>query len=162
MAIHIYNHQCMNNSGQLAKWLTGQNLLYLAFVQALVATLGSLYFSEIRHWTPCVLCWYQRIAMYPLVFIIATAILRRDRLAYLYILPLSLIGWLIALYHNLLYYGLISENFVPCSNDVPCTTRYFAWFGFITIPLLSFIAFSVINTCLFLYRKNIKKDNNVN
>lgn len=137
--------------------LLKKNLLYIAWLQALVATLGSLFFSEVMKYTPCVLCWYQRIAMYPLVFILAVGILRKDKTVWAYVLPISVVGWLIALYHNLVYYSVISENFVPCTEGVSCTTRFFAWFGFITIPLLSLIAFTVINTLLFWYKKEQEK-----
>lgn len=134
-----------------------KNILYLAWIQALVATLGSLFFSEVMKYTPCVLCWYQRIAMYPLVAILAVGILRKDKAVTAYALPLGIIGWVIALYHNLVYYGIVSENLVPCSEGVSCTTRFFAWFGFITIPLLSLIAFSVINMCLLIFKKENEK-----
>ncbi len=128
-------------------------MLYLAWIQSLIATLGSLYFSEVAHFTPCKLCWYQRILMYPLVLILAVGVSKKDKKIYNYVLPLSIVGWFIALYHNLLYYHVISETLAPCTNDVPCTTKFFAWFGFITIPLLSLIAFSVINGCMFYLRK---------
>ncbi len=127
-------------------------VLYLAWVQALVATLGSLYFSEIRHFVPCVLCWYQRICMYPLVAIIAVGILRKDKKMYQYVLPLSLIGLFISGYHNLLYYKIIPEYLAPCVAGVSCTTHYVYWFGFLTIPLLSFTAFSIITACMLIYR----------
>lgn len=130
-------------------WLK-RNVLYIIFVQALVATVGSLFFSEVMHWTPCVLCWYQRILMYPLVVISAVGILRKDKHVSSYALPLSLSGFLVAAYHNLMYYGLIQET---CVQGVSCTTRFFAWFGFITIPLLSLIAFAVITTGLLIHRK---------
>ena len=130
-------------------WLK-QNVLYLALLQALVATLGSLYFSEIRGWTPCVLCWYQRILMYPLVPILTVGILLKDKRVSLYVLPLSILGFLVSAYHNLLYYGVIQE---VCSQGVSCTTRFFAWFGFITIPLLSLTAFAVITTLMLIHRK---------
>lgn len=134
-----------------------ENIYYLAWIQALVATLGSLFFSEVMHFTPCKLCWFQRIFMYPLVFVLGTGIVRKEKKLYQYVLPLSVIGWVIALYHNLIYYHVISENFAPCSIDVPCTTKFFAWFGFVTIPLLSFIAFTVINICMIFARKYSKK-----
>ncbi len=123
---------------------------YIAWTQALVATLGSLYFSEIRKFPPCVLCWYQRILMYPLVILIAVGILRRDKQMYQYILPMSVLGMLISGYHNLLYYHIIPENLAPCVAGVSCTTRFFAWFGFITIPLLSMTAFTIITICMIL------------
>jgi disulfide bond formation protein DsbB len=135
------------------------HVLYLAFVQALIATLGSLYFSEIAHFTPCVLCWYQRICMYPLVVLLATGIVREDKKVHEYVLPLALIGWVISLFHNLLYYGLLPEAAAPCKAGVSCTTKFFAWFGFITIPLLSFIAFSVIIACMVVFWKTHQETN---
>lgn len=126
------------------------NILSLAFVQAVVAVLTSLYFSEIRQFPPCVLCWYQRICMYPLVVILFIAILKKDTYVPLYVLPLSITGTLIALYHNLLYYNIIPEAITPCMLGVSCTTRFIAWFGFITIPFLSLIAFLVITACMVI------------
>lgn len=126
-------------------------LPYLAFAQALIATIGSLFFSEVLGYVPCVLCWYQRIAMYPLVLVLAVAILRRDRGMYLYVLPLSVIGLAIAIYHNLLYVGIIPEAASVCRAGVSCTTRFFEWFGFITIPFLSMTAFAVITIFMVLY-----------
>ncbi|MHB8893193.1 MAG: disulfide bond formation protein B, partial [Candidatus Limnocylindrales bacterium] len=95
-------------------------LPYIAWAQALVATSGSLFLSEVLGYPPCVLCWYQRIAMYPLVAIIAVAILRRDARLHLYVLPLSLVGLAIALYHNLLYIGVIPETGTVCRAGVSC------------------------------------------
>jgi disulfide bond formation protein DsbB len=132
------------------------HLAYLAWVQALVATLGSLFFSEVMKFTPCVLCWYQRIAMYPLVFILAVGIFTEDEKVKKYVLPLSLTGLGIAIYHNLLYYHLISPELLPCSLDNPCTARQFFLWGFISIPLLSLVAFTVITACMLLYKKQEK------
>lgn len=126
-------------------------LPYIAWTQALVATFGSLYFSEVMKLPPCVLCWYQRILMYPIVLIGAVGIIRRDKALPAYVLPLSIFGWLISIYHNLLYYKIIPESITPCQLGVSCTTRQIEWLGFITIPLLSFVAFTVINVCFILY-----------
>lgn len=128
-------------------------VLYLAWIQALVAMSGSLFFSEVLHWTPCILCWYQRILMYPLVLLIAVGILRKDQGIYLYVLPLSILGVCIALYHELLQLGIITEQYAPCSLGVSCVSKFAGWFGFISVPLLSLIAFSVITICLLIYRK---------
>ena len=125
-------------------------LIHLAWAQALVATLGSLYFSQIMGLTPCVLCWYQRIAMYPLVIVLGVGILLRETRIRLYALPLSLIGLGIAIYHNLLYYNVLPESIAPCTTGVSCTTRQIEWLGFITIPLLALVAFAVISVCLIL------------
>ncbi len=124
--------------------------LYAAWFVALVATTGSLFFSEVMKLPPCVLCWYQRIAMYPLVAILATGILRRDAGVRAYALPFATIGLAIAAYHNLLYYGIIPESITPCTSGVSCTSRQIQWAGFITIPLLSLTAFASVVVCLLI------------
>ncbi len=126
---------------------------YMAWTIALLATLGSLYFSNIRHLPPCVLCWFQRIFMYPLILIIGIGIVKKDKNLSDYALPLSIIGILISLYHNLLYYKILPESVAPCTNGISCTTFQINYLGFITIPLLSFIAFAFINLFLIIYRK---------
>lgn len=130
-----------------------KNLLYIALIQSLLATLGSLYYSEIKHYTPCVLCWYQRILMYPLVLIIAVGVYRKDKGLPFYVLPLSVTGMLIALYHVLLQKGILPEAIAPCTIGASCLTKYTGYFGFITIPVMSLTAFMVINICMFLYLK---------
>lgn len=131
-------------------------ILYLSWLQALIATLGSLYYSEIRHFTPCVLCWYQRILMYPLVIIIAIGILRRDKGVYLYVLPLSILGSLIAFYHVLLQKGFLPEAVAPCQIGASCTTKFVGYFGFVTIPVMSLTAFIIITVCMLIYRQYVK------
>ena len=127
-------------------------LVYVAWVQALVATLGSLFFSEVLHLLPCLLCWYQRILMYPLVGILTVGILLRDTRVRWYVLPLSGLGLAIALYHNLLYYGILPEGIVQCTTGVSCTQRQLEWLGFITIPLLSLTAFTIITIAMLRHR----------
>lgn len=132
-------------------------ILYIAWLQSVIATLGSLFFSEIMKFPPCVLCWYQRICMYPLVVILFVGMIKKDKKVYLYALPLSITGWIIALYHNLLYYKILPESIKPCTLGISCTTKFIEWFGFVTIPLLSFIAFTVINICMIIYLINTRK-----
>jgi disulfide bond formation protein DsbB len=127
-------------------------LPYLAWVIALVATVGSLFFSEVMGLPPCVLCWYQRIAVYPLVLIIGTGIITRDGQMKYYALPLCLAGFAVSVYHNLLYYGVIPESITPCAQGVPCTERQIEWLGFITIPLMGLAAFLSLALCLLLYK----------
>ena len=127
-------------------------LPYVAWVIALLATVGSLFFSEVMGLPPCVLCWYQRIAMYPLVLIIGIGIVRRDVGMRGYALPLCLAGLLLAAYHNLLYYGVIPEGLTPCTQGASCTERQIEWFGFVTIPLLGLASFAGVALCLLLYR----------
>jgi len=129
-----------------------QKAIYLAFLLALVATAGSFFFSEVMKLPPCLLCWYQRIAMYPMVAILATGIIRRDVNGRFYGLPFALIGTCIAAYHNLLYYHLIPESITPCTSGVSCTSKQIEWLGFITIPLMSFVAFVAILFLLVTYQ----------
>ena len=92
--------------------------------------------------------------MYPLVAIIAVGILRKDKGLPYYVLPLSLLGFAVAAYHNLLYYGILPESLVPCRAGISCTIHFFAWFGFITIPFLSLMAFTVVSICMIMMLKN--------
>lgn len=128
-------------------------ILYLAFSVALIATIGSLFFSEILHFPPCVLCWYQRIAMYPLVSIFAVAILKKDKNVDFYAWPLIIFGSVVGLYHNLLYYNVLSEALAPCIAGISCTTKFIQWLGFITIPFLSLIAFLTLGVTMIIYRR---------
>jgi disulfide bond formation protein DsbB len=131
-------------------------LIYLAWVIALVAAVGSLFMSEVMDLPPCVLCWYQRIAMYPLVLVIGTGIALGDRRMKVYALPLAVAGLLVSIYHNLLYYGFIPESITPCTEGVPCNAVQIEWLGFITIPLMGLAAFVCIAACLLLYKPKEK------
>ena len=134
-----------------------KHILFIALSQALTAMLMSLFFSEVLHFTPCVLCWYQRICMYPLVAILSVGILREDKKIHQYVLPLSVGGFLISIYHNLLYYHILPESIAPCTAGVSCTTRLIVWFGFISIPLLALIAFTVISLCMIIHMRSNKE-----
>lgn len=124
---------------------TFNSLLRLSFLMALAGLLGSLYFSEVMRFPPCLLCWYQRVCMYPLVVIFGVGLWREDRHVWSYAFPLAVIGLIIAGYHNLLYYGIVSEGLVPCQKDLSCTTRQLELFGFLTIPLMAFGGFLMFN-----------------
>lgn len=127
-------------------------LLYLAWVVAIVATLGSLYFSEVRHFVPCLLCWYQRILMYPLVIILGVATFQQDAKVVRYALPFSVLGLLVAAYH-ILVERIPALGSGVCSTGVPCSLKYIEWLGFITIPTLSFTAFMIISGLLLGVRR---------
>lgn len=127
-------------------------LPYVAWIIVLLSIAGSLFFSEVMQLPPCVLCWYQRIAMYPLLLIIGSGIITRDTKMKVYALPLCLAGLAIAIYHNLLYYGVIPESIAPCAEGVPCNAVQIELFGFITIPLMGLVAFAAITLCLIFYR----------
>ncbi len=126
--------------------------LLIAWMLSLTAVLGSLFFGEVMKFPPCVLCWYQRVAMFPLVAIFTVGILSRDGRVYRYAWPLLTIGLALAVYHNLLYYGVIPEGISPCTQGVPCTSRQFEGFGFLTIPLLSLLAFLTIAASTFRFQ----------
>lgn len=138
-------------------WLK-KYVLYLAWIQAIVAFLGSLFSSQVLNLTPCVLCWYQRILMYPLVLILAVGILKKDRFLAWYVLPLSLLGMGFAAFHYALQEGIIAEQLAPCQIGVSCITIQLKLLGFMTIPLLSFIAFSVITACMLIFIKYNSKN----
>jgi len=120
------------------------NIIFLCFVIASTATLGSLFFSEIMHFIPCSMCWYQRIFMYPLVLIFLVNLLYPDDKVFKYAIILVIVGLVFSIYHNLLMFDIIPESIIPCVSGVPCSTEYINWFGFITIPLLSFIAYFML------------------
>jgi disulfide bond formation protein DsbB len=129
--------------------------LFAAWLVASIATMGSLFFSEVMKFPPCVLCWYQRIGMYPLVFILLAGLFPVSKSVFKFSLPLAATGWLISVYHNLLYYKILPESAAPCVQGVSCTTVFIKWFGFVTIPLLSLIAFTLILILLFFTYRNL-------
>lgn len=130
-----------------------QAYLYIAWVVSIVATLGSLYFSEIVGFIPCELCWYQRILMYPLVLLLGIATFQNDVAVKKYVLSLSVIGWLISLNHYMVQKIPGFAEIKPCAEGIPCTAQYINWLGFITIPLLAFTAFSIIIACMLLIKQ---------
>ncbi|SFI80859.1 disulfide oxidoreductase [Thermoflavimicrobium dichotomicum] len=124
--------------------------LYFAWIVSMVATFGSLYFSEVAGFVPCTLCWYQRIFMYPFVILLGIASYRSDVRIIPYALPLSIIGGSISLYHYLIQKVPALAVLEPCRVGVPCSKDYIDWFGFITIPFLALVAFILITLFLWL------------
>ena len=129
---------------------TAWTLLFGAWLVACTATLGALFFGEVMQLPPCVLCWYQRICMFPLVLILPVGLFPLDRKVVRYALPLAAIGWSFAVFHVLLIAGVIPESIKPCTQGVPCSEKVIEWFGFVTIPLLAVMAFSTIIALLIL------------
>jgi disulfide bond formation protein DsbB len=123
------------------------NAVGMAFVVAMLATIGSLYFSEIAHFDPCRLCWYQRIAMYPLVVILGIAAVRRDAGAGIYVRALAAIGALISTYHVALEW-IPALDTGACGVGPSCTVIWFRALGFISLPTLALAAFLLIFTLL--------------
>lgn len=132
-------------------------LEYSILIVSMVATAGSLFFSEVMKLPPCVLCWYQRIAMYPIVILTAVGILRSDRGMPINVLVLSVPGLIISVYHNLLYWKILPESAAPCTLGISCTTKFFEWFGFITIPFLALSAFTIITVLALVSLNKISK-----
>jgi disulfide bond formation protein DsbB len=129
--------------------LIADGALVGAFVVALLATAGSLFFSEIAHFEPCKLCWFQRIAMYPLVVVLAIAIRRRDPTIRRYVVPVAGIGAAISAYHYALEW-LPWLDTGACSASVPCTVVWFRQLGFISLPYLALSAFLAIVALVWL------------
>jgi disulfide bond formation protein DsbB len=125
-------------------------LVFGCWLVASASTLGALFLSEVMGLAPCVLCWYQRICMFPLVFILPAGLFPFDPKIVRYALPLAVAGSLIALFHLLLVAGYIPDRIKPCTQGVPCTSVQIEWFGFVTIPLLSLLAFSLVTALLIL------------
>lgn len=135
-----------------------ENSVLFIWVVSLVATLGSLYFSEVKQYEPCELCWYQRILMYPIVIISLIAYIQKNARIALTTLVLSCIGGAISIYH----YGIqkldfLSEN-APACGRVPCTGQYINWLGFITIPFLALTAFILIAATSIYILKVLKEE----
>ncbi len=124
----------------------GKNATLFSFIVALIAMLGSLFYSEIAGYEPCKLCWFQRIFMYPQVILLGIALWKKNGTSTIYnSIVLSAIGALIAGYHYLLQIGIAPE--IPCSAvgySVACSQRFVMSFGYITIPMMAFTAFALI------------------
>jgi disulfide bond formation protein DsbB len=131
-----------------------QFALFVAWIASVIATLGSLYFSEIKGFIPCELCWYQRILMYPLTVLLGIATFQNDLTVKKYALPLAIIGWFISVFHYMEQKVPGFAKIKPCAGGVPCSGEYINWLGFVTIPFLALTAFSIIIICLFTIKKS--------
>ncbi|MCG8683800.1 MAG: disulfide bond formation protein B [Desulfobacterales bacterium] len=138
-----------NNNVSEGNWY----ILLAAWMVAAASTLGSIFFSHVMEFAPCVLCWYQRICLFPLVIILAIGLFPFDKAVVKYALPIAVSGWFVAAYHNLLYSGIIPQEMQPCTKGVSCTEKYIDLFGFLSIPMLSLIGFSILVSILFLLKK---------
>lgn len=140
----------------MKKSKTSETILLIIWIQALIATLGSLFYSEVMGFTPCELCWVQRIFMYPLVMIYGVAAFKKDLSIALPGLFLSGIGMFISAYHYLLQKLPSLQEVGASCGIVPCNTEYVNYFGFITIPFLAGTAFIVIFTLHIVLLKQSK------
>lgn len=130
-----------------------ENGLIFIFTISLIATLGSLYFSEVRGFTPCTFCWYQRILMYPIVLISAIGLFEKNAKIALTTAVFAVIGGSISIYHYSLQKLSFLQDSAPACGDVPCTGQYVNYLGFITIPFMALVAFVLIFiTSLFIMK----------
>jgi len=146
------------NGNQPSAGASGENwawyLVFAAWLIATGSTMGALFFGEVVKVPTCVLCWYQRIFMFPLALLLPIGLFPFDRKVVRYALPLAVIGGLIALYHVLLVAGVVPETMQPCTQGIPCKDQVIVWFGFVTIPLMAAIAFAtiVVVLCIAYFR----------
>jgi disulfide bond formation protein DsbB len=127
----------------------GDFSLWFAWLVALTTTLGSLYYSIGAHYTPCELCWYQRICVYPLSVVLLVAALRKDRAIAWYAGIPALVGLVIAIYHTQLQAFPEQKSFCDLTN--PCTNRYVWKYGFVSLPLMDLVAIVFIITMLVVW-----------
>lgn len=146
-------HRALASTSRDTAW----PLLFLAWLLAAASTLGALFFSEVMKLAPCELCWWQRIFMFPLVLMLPLGLFPLDPRVVRYALPLALAGLGFALFHWLLVLGVIPENIRPCTKGVPCSEVTLQWFGFLNLPLLSVVAFSIIVALLALTHSKASK-----
>jgi len=132
---------------------TGWGLIFTCWLIAMAALFGSLFFSEVMGLKPCVLCWWQRIFIYPLAVLFLVGLFSLDRSVVRYTLPLAVIGLGFAIYHYLLYTGFIPESLQPCDKELSCAEINLELMGFVTIPMLSIFAYSGIIALLLIFRK---------
>lgn len=123
-------------------------MVFAAWLLATGATLAALFLGEVMGLPICVLCWYQRIAMFPLALVLPFALFPYTRAVVRAALALALAGLALAVFHQLLVAGIIPEEIKPCTQGVPCGKTVAVWFGFVTIPLLAIAAFSLIAALL--------------
>ena len=124
--------------------------IWLAWLVALVATLGSLFYSEVIGFPPCRLCWFQRIAMYPMAVVLLVGAIRREFQVKYYALPLALIGFAISVYHVFVQWFPTLEG-TSCDPNNPCSNKFVEIFGFVTIPFMAGAGFILIAVLLAFY-----------
>lgn len=129
----------------------GWRWLMAAWAIALVATLSALFLGEVMGMTPCLLCWYQRIFMFPLALILGMAAFAEDRRGAVYAMPLTLGGAVVSGYHTALVAGWVPKWWVPCGSGPSCSEQRLEILGGLQLPWLSLLAFTAIAILLFIY-----------
>jgi len=136
-----------------------KHYLVLGFIISSLASLFSLVYSEVIGFAPCYLCWYQRIFLFPLVFIFGVAIWHKDRKIVKYILPLLSVGFVISVYQNFVYY-FGNTGSLPCdASGVSCYQHLVYEFGgYISIPMLALTTFLALITIILVAHFYKKED----
>ena len=150
-AISLFSYRFWRGSDAAAA-IPNNVAYWMAWAVATTATLGSLFYSEVIHFPPCELCWFQRIFMYPLSILLLIAAVRREAVAKIYTLPLAVIGLAISIWHYLIQiYPSLDGG--ACDPSNPCSSRWVEVFGFISIPFMAGAGFIVIAVLLAFYVK---------
>jgi disulfide bond formation protein DsbB len=140
------------------KFLSDRNVTWAIFIVSLLATTGSLFYSQVAHFVPCELCWFQRIFMYPQVILAAIALFKKENKIFDYSLALASIGAIISLYQNYLIYTA-TRSAVCLISSTSCTTKFVLGLGYVTIPLMALTAFILIIAIFLLQKINDKRRN---
>ena len=130
--------------------------LLRAWLVSIVATGSAVFIGEVMGMTPCVLCWYQRIAMFPIALVLGMSLYSEDRRGAVYALPMALIGLVIAGYHSLLVAGLVPQTWTPCSAEASCANQKLNVFWGLDLPWLSLASFAAIAAFLFVYLRRTR------
>jgi len=138
----------MNNESSTKTIQLSWYLLFFAWILAISGTLLSLFFSEVVQVPVCVLCWYQRIALYPLALILPLALFPYDPRVVRYGGVLVIFGWFTALFHVLLISEIIPQDLQPCVEGIPCTETHINLLGFVNIPIMALLTFTLIGILL--------------
>lgn len=131
--------------------------LFLAWLIALIGSLGALFVGEVMGQVPCQLCWYQRCALFPLAIILAVGFIDDSPGVRIYGLPLAAVGGAVAAWHSLLYAGFVQSAISPCTQGggASCVDSNMTLFGVIPLPFLSFVAFALISFLLIIARERV-------
>jgi disulfide bond formation protein DsbB len=131
-------------------------ILELLFWGIMSAVVGSLIYSDIVGFPPCDLCWWQRILLYPQALLLLVAMKKKDKGIIDYLVPLSVLGAIVSLYHSLVQWGFLVGTGPGCvSVGGECARVYVLSYSYITIPFMSFTVFAYIIALKYIYyRKN--------
>lgn len=128
------------------------NFLYFAWVVSLAGFVTSVYFGEVLNYHPCNLCWYQRICLFPLAYLLGVAVYTENLKLARYCLPISILGAVVALYHSMGQWFPTLESSRICGYHDECSAPIFSFFG-ITFPIFSLIGFVLITVLLFIAQR---------